>query len=372
MPTRSLSLPAGRRTRRRYAILLLIVVAAAAGWTALWKYAAGRAAAESAKWRANEAAAGRVFACGDERVAGYPFRIEVTCRQARAEFRDFQPALTVTLPRVLTAAQIYQPNLLIAEFDGPMRGGPAGKPAEFEATWSLGQASVSGILSTPDRVSLVFDSPKGVRLAEGRPQEVFAARHLELHGRPTQEGKPGIEAGIRLEQALFPLWAATAAQPIDGVIDAVLHGITDFAPKPLPVRLRELQAAGGGIEIKQARLVQGDVLAVGSGALSFNSAGRLNGELRVTIAGLEAFLERIGAKQMVQSSSAMDKFAGALDRLAPGLGSMARQQVSDNIGTGIKAIGEQTTLEGRKAVSLPLLFDDGAVSLGPISLGRIQ
>jgi hypothetical protein len=138
------------------------------------------------------------------------------------------------------------------------------------------------------------------------------------------------------------------------------------------VRLRELQAAGGGIEIKQARLVQGDVLAVGGGALSFNAAGRLDGQLRVTIAGLEAFLEHIGAKQMVQSSSTMDKFAGALDRLAPGLGSMARQQVSENIGTGIKALGEQTTLEGRKAVSLPLRFEDGAVSLGPIPLGRIQ
>ena len=180
----------------------------------------------------------------------------------------------------------------------------------------------------------MFDSPKGVRLADGRPQEVFAARHLELHGRPTREGKPGIEAGIRLEQAVFPLWAATAAQPIDGVIDAVLHGITDFAPKPLSERLRELQAAGGGIEIKQARLVQGDVLAVGGGALSFNAAGRLDGQLRVTIAGLEALLERIGAKQMVQSSSAMDKFAGALDRLAPGLGSMARQQVTENSAPG--------------------------------------
>jgi hypothetical protein len=74
---------------------------------------------------------------------------------------------------------------------------------------------------------------------------------------------------------------------------------------------------------------------------------------------------------MVQTSPAIDKLAGALNRLAPGLGSVARQSVSENIGTGINAVGEQTTLEGRKAVSLPLRFDDGFVSLGPIPLGRV-
>jgi hypothetical protein len=368
-----MSLQSRRRTGRRFTILLFVLLALAAGWTGLWKYAAGRAAEQSAKWRAHEAAHGRIFACADEDIAGFPFRIEVTCRSARAEFRDFAPAMAVELPRVLTAAQIYQPNLLISEFDGPLRGGPAGKPAEFEARWSRGQASVTGILSTPDRVSLVFDDPRAVRFAGGGSEDIFSARHLELHGRPfAGEGKPGIEAGLRLKQALFPLWRATAAQPIDAVADTVLHGVTDFTPKPVEMRLKELQAAGGSIEIKQARVVQGDVLAVGSGALKFNAAGRLDGELRVTIVGLESFLDRIGAKQIVQTSPTMDKVAGALDRLAPGLGNMARQSVSENIGTGINAIGEQTTLEGRKAVSLPLRFDDGAVSLGPIPLGRIE
>lgn len=374
MPSHTVSLQARRRTGRRYTILLFVLFAVVAGWTGLWKYAAGRAAEESAKWRAREAAHGRVFACGDETVAGYPFRVEVTCSRARAEFRDVAPAIAVELPRVLTAAQIYQPNLLISEFDGPLRGGPAGHPVEFEATWSLGQASVTGLLSTPDRVSLVFDRPAAVRFMQGRVENVFSARHLELHGRPSpgdDDGKPGIEAGLRLEQGLFPLWRATAAQPIDAVADTVLHGVADLTPRPWQVRLRELQAAGGSIEIKQVRVVQGDVLAVGSGGLKFNAAGRLDGELHVTIAGLESLLDRIGAKQMVETSPAMDKLAGALDHLSPGLGSMARQQVSENIGTGINAIGEKTTLEGRKAVSLPLRFNDGAVSLGPVPLGVI-
>ena len=370
MLTRPTTLQSRRRTGRRYIILLIVLFVAVAGWTALWKYAAARAQEATADWRAREAAAGRVFTCGQESVGGYPFRLEVTCAQARVQLQDVRPPLEVRLPRVLTVAQVYQPNLLIAEFQGPLQLGEGGKPIEFEASWTVGQASVSGVLTTPDRVSLVFDSPKAVR--SGGPETLFNATHLEVHGRPAQDSGPrGVEIGIRLQQGLMPPWRATAAQPVDAVIDAVLRGVTDFSPKPWPVRLREMQAAGGGIEIKQARVAQGDILAVGSGALTFNAAGRLDGQLRVTIAGLEAFLDEIGAKQIVQTSPTVDRLAGALDRLAPGLGAAAKQQMSENIGTGINAIGEPVTLEGRKAVSLPLRFTDGAVFLGPVPLGVI-
>ena len=36
---------------------------------------------------------------------------------------------------------------------------------------------------------------------------------------------------------------------------------------------------------------------------------------------------------------------------------------------GINLLGEQTTLEGKRAVTLPLRFNDGAVYLGPIPIG---
>jgi hypothetical protein len=66
----------------------------------------------------------------------------------------------------------------------------------------------------------------------------------------------------------------------------------------------------------------------------------------------------------------MDKLAGALDRLAPGLGNAARQQLSENLGAGINALGQKTTLENRPAVALPLRFEDGAMFLGPIPIGK--
>ena len=92
---------------------------------------------------------------------------------------------------------------------------------------------------------------------------------------------------------------------------------------------------------------------------------------RVTVVAGEAFLGTINAQQIVQNSPNMDKVAGALDRLLPGLGGVARQQAtSSNLSLGLNIIGEHTTLEGKPAVVVPLHFDDGAIFLGPIKIGN--
>jgi hypothetical protein len=368
-----IDLKSRRRTRRRYLAMVVFVLALIGGWSAFWWYASGRAAEVIADWRKHEAAAGRVFGCGSQDIAGYPFRIEVTCRPVTAEFRNFSPPLDVRLPRILVAAQIYDPTLLISEFDGPVSIGGAGATPEFEANWTLGQSSVRGLAATPQRVSLVFDAPEIDHVAGGKRDVWLKAQHLELHGRvaaPSADDKGGIETALRVQQASLPGLHPAATKPIDATIDTVLRGVTDFSPKPWKVRFRELQAAGGRIEVPQARVSQGDILAVGNGALTLNAGGHLDGQIQVTVAGLEQFLDEIGAKQMVQSSPAMDKLAGALDRLAPGLGNAAREQLSSNIGAGINALGQQTTLEGRPAVALPLRFEDGAMFLGPIPIGK--
>ena len=202
---------------------------------------------------------------------------------------------------------------------------------------------------------------------------MLKAKHIEIHGRIAEgsaSNKPVIDISLLLDQASMPAVHAAAARPVDAAITATLRGLNDFSPKPWSVRFREIQAAGGRIDITQARIQQGDIVAVGGGALSVNGNGRLEGELRVTIAGLDQFLAAIGAQQRVQTSPNMDKIAGALDRFAPGLGDVARQQAGANISAGINLLGEQTTLEGKRAVTLPLRFNDGLVFLGPIPFGN--
>jgi hypothetical protein len=361
-----------RRRNRRYITLLILVAALFGGWSWLWNYAAGKAQAAIEGWSAREAKSGRVYACGSQTIGGYPFRIEVNCERASALFRNNQPPVEIKSNGILIAAQIYQPTLLISEFHGPLTIADPGQAPKIVVNWKLFQSSVRGTPAAPERVSLVLDRPVVDRMG-GSQQNLLRAKHIEIHGRMaggSAANHPVIEIALLLDHASAPDLHPAAVEPIDADLTAVLRGLNDFAPKPWPVRFRELQAAGGSIDITQARVQQGETVAVGNGALSLNSNGRLEGQLRVTVAGVESFLNSIGAQKMVQASPNMDKLAGALDRLAPGLGSVARQQAGANISLGINLLGEQATLEGKRAVTLPLRFNDGAVFLGPIPIGN--
>ena len=357
----------------RYITLVIVVAALFGGWSWFWSYASDKAEATIDGWRAREAKAGRVYACGAQTIGGYPFRFEVNCEQASALFQSNQPPVELKTSGMLVAVQVYDPTLLISEFHGPLTIADPGQAPTAVVNWKLFQASVRGTPAVPERVSLAIDRPVVDRMSTGSQQNLMRATRIEIHGRIAEgsvTNKPVIEAVLRLSKASAPSLHAAAVEPVDADITAVMRGLKDFSPKPWPARFREIQAASGGIEVTQARVQQGETIAVGSGTLSLNSNGRLEGQLRVTVAGVEAFLNSVGAKQMVQASPTVEKLTGALDRLVPGLGNVARQQAGANIALGMNLLGEQTTLEGKRAVTLPLRFSDGAVFLGPISIGN--
>ena len=363
-----------RRRKRRYIGTLILFLALVGGWSYLWYYATGKAEVAIDGWRAREAKAGRIYTCGSQSIGGYPFRIELTCDKAAAVFRGNQPPVEIKTSSILVAAQLYQPTLLISDFYGPLTIADLGHAPNIIVNWKLAQSSVRGTPSAPERISLVFDQPVVERINGNNRQSVLKAQHIEVHGRlaaGSVTNKPIIETVLRLRAAAAPELHPAAAMPIDADITTLLRGLNDFSPRPWSARFRELQAVDGRVDITQARVQQGDTIAVGDGTLSLNTSGRLQGQLRVTVANIEPFLAAVGTPQVVKNSPDMDQLSGALDRLLPGLGNVARQQAtSSNLSLGINLLGEQTTLEGKRAVTLPLRFDDGSMFLGPIWIGN--
>jgi hypothetical protein len=68
----------------------------------------------------------------------------------------------------------------------------------------------------------------------------------------------------------------------------------------------------------------------------------------------------------------VDKLAGGLDRLMPGLGGMVRGQSGANLAAaGIGLLGEPAELDGKRAIALPLRFANSAVFLGPVGIGEV-
>jgi hypothetical protein len=361
----------GRPRRRwRLALPLAIVVVLAVGWTVLWNYAAKRADAELAAWRSREAAAGRIFGCGTQRIAGFPFRIEIKCTDPALDLQANQ--LSFRLKDLLAAVQIYQPTLLIAEFTGPLTVASQGRPPDIVADWTLGQASVHGLPSEPDRISVMLDKPSVARPASPAAQPLASAEHLELHVRQAPrlpQDPPVLDLALDLRQTLLPGLPQVPAGPIDAEIAATLRGLKDLRPKPLAALLRDLQAANGRLEITHARIRQGEIIGVGQGNLGLTPRGTLDGQVQLTVAGIEQLMIALGLDKKVGEAS-----QNALDRVAPGLnldrllGSRGNAALA---AAGVAMLGQPAELEGRRAVTLPLRFADGVVFLGPVRAGEV-
>jgi hypothetical protein len=370
-----------------------LVVLAAIAWSAFWFYAASQVDQTVDVWRAREAKAGRIYDCAKRHVAGFPFRLEVTCEGASvtlvAQTAQGAAAAPVTaqLGKILVVAQIYTPKLLIAEFTAPATLAERGQPPSLQVNWRTARSSIAGLPGTPERVALVFDDAAIDRIGGAAPLPLARATHLELHGRLAEDSTvdhPVIEAALQINGGSIFELHPLLAQPFDADIRAKVRGLRDFSPKPWPDRFREIQAAGGRIEITQSRIQQGDLISVAAGSLGLTANGRLDGELQMTVAGIEKVIPALGIEKMLEEGvpqATLDRLApgvksqdvnnllGSLDRMIPGLGKVVRQNASAGVTAGINALGTPAELEGKKARSFPLRFVDGAVFLGPIKVG---
>jgi hypothetical protein len=379
--------PERHRRRRLWPIFVpaLAVVLLAAAWSFLWYYAADRAGREIAGWLDREAKVGRLYSCGDQTIGGFPFRIEVRCADPGAQLRSNQPPFDVKAKDVIIAAQVYHPTLLTGEITGPLTFSEPQQPPSIIANWKTAQASVGGLPPEPNRISLVFDKPNVARVAGGQNDTVFLADHAELHSRivgdsPSQN--PVIETVLRLDSASAPKLHPALAQPLQAEITAVLTGLKDLSPRPWRDRFREVQAAGGNVEIKRLHVQQGDIIIVGMGTVKLNDQGRLDGLVRVAIVGIEKLVPLLGVDRAI--AQGIDRLSGAnkqtapglgglggLDKLLPGLSDVVVQSASAAIIDNIKKMGQPTEVDKKPAIVLPLNFSDGSVYLGMIPLGQV-
>ncbi len=383
-----------RRPLWRLFFMPVLLLIAAAAWSAFWFYSASKVDETADAWRAREARSGRIYDCASRSVAGYPFRLEVRCDGASVSLVSqtagqaaTQTPITAKLGEILVVLQIYDPKLLIAEFTAPATIAGPGQPSMI-ANWSKARSSVVGLPAAPQRISLVFDDPS-IDRTDISPQTPLArAKHIELHGRLVEGSAldhPTIETVLRIEQGSVQEVHPLLAEPFDADVRTMLIGLKDFSPKPWPQRFREIQAAGGHVEIVQSRVQQGDLIAVASGSLGLSAEGRLDGELQMTVAGLDKVIAALGIEKMLDEGvpqATLDRVApgvktadvnnllGALDRAIPGLGKVVKQNANVAAAAGINALGKEAILEGKKARAFPLRFVDGAVFLGPLKVAQ--
>jgi hypothetical protein len=165
------------------------------------------------------------------------------------------------------------------------------------------------------------------------------------------------------------------ARSTDGEVTAKVFGVKGLSPLQWQEQLRKLAQPGGRIEISQLTFVQSDVSGRGSGTLFIKPDGRLDGEVKLTLAGFKHFIQRLNINPavfmlLVQGKSSTTQttavFAVPQQNTAP-----AKSESRVDPMVDLSRLGEPMQLDGRPATLVGLRFIDSAIFLGPIPVGQI-
>ncbi|HEY9211895.1 MAG TPA: DUF2125 domain-containing protein [Ancylobacter sp.] len=332
------------RRRRPWLVVLPVALFVVAGlaWTGAWFYASARAEQEIDAWIATEATKGRMWNCTDRKLGGFPFRFELMCDQPSVTFAG-AGQWSWTAARAHAVAQVWNPQHIIAEFQGPARLQEATTNRQIEANWTLLQVSGVGAKGQLERLSI---SANDYTLAEGGTN-VFAARHAEFHARH----HPGdtsntLDIAMGVKGATGLATGMPAGAPVDGEFQAMVSQVPEFRAMPVEERLRLWQAAGGRLTVEVAKLSAGGGVMSANGEIGLDPQRRPDGMLTLSLVNAPALLNALTT-------------AGLMPAMAA------------NIAPVLMAAGMPTTVDGANANSFPFVFRGGRVALGILPLGKI-
>ena len=333
-----------------FAVLLL-----AAAWSAYWYGATTFAAAAMDKLIAREAARGRVITC-DERVqGGFPFRFEVTCQRPAISWQTPQGPASLNFKRLSGVALAYNLGHVIFEITGPLesRLPPSGtRPTHVRANWDSLQASlILDILGEPSprNFALVVDQ---LQVWAGSNEAVYSgpptlkSSHAETHAlrRKQDTGKgPDFDISLQADQVVVrepdggisPLTELMRAEFLGTAFSVPIFESNDFR-----TLVALWQKRDGHLEIARLWADDGHSALLGKGDLSLSPMGAVNGNASIAVTGIDAILARFGAADN-EENNALKIALGALGM-----------------------IGRSVEMGDRQGIEVPLLFKDGAVSLG--------
>lgn len=298
--------------------LVAVLVIALSAW---WMVASRQAASAMDQWVQRESEAGRDWDCRDRAIRGYPFRIELECPALNFKVKDGAVA-SVNAGRVLAVWQIYQPSLIIVEFDRlATLTFRSGVTRELK-TSSLRMSLHFDALDLPDRLALVGEQVE--------MPNVFSSANLELHVlRGGENAEPNdLRFYVESQNTLIKGLKQDDAKPMMIMADArASEGAVLYAHGTGSV-LDRWREVGGKLHINGVKMTRGEGELQMKGTLALDETHRLNGKVDLKANGFSDLLDAIGLK------------AGGF------------------------------TLNA-KSLSLPLALDRGRMFLGPLKVGEI-
>jgi len=320
---------------RRIVWLAVFIVAAIIAYSGLWFYLASQLESRSA-FLIDELSARNVDAeCDAMDVRGYPFRLGVFCDAVSAD--DRRRRATLAAGSFRSAAQVYRPNHIVSELDGPVTV-TAGDGSRATVDWQTLRSSAVFGLSGLSRASLQSSSPAARLTPAGAADAVtVAADSAEFHMR---QNNADLDAVLQLASATLS-GAGIALPAVDLQADLTLADrawLVSMGQRDGRNPWRDLSAS---LNALTADLGDGAMLTA-TGPFSIDGDGYLTGKFDLEISGGDAW------QAALQSAAPAD--SGMMANAANIIGSMIQAQ-----GT----------------LSLPLNIERGRVTVGFLTLGQL-
>lgn len=323
-------------TARRFYWFAGFIVALIALYCGVWFYLAGQLESRSRALLTDLGNPNITADCRDLDVRGFPFRLGVYCSAVDAQ--DAASDTIVSTGGFRSAAQIYKPNHIVSELDGPVSV-ESGRGIFADLDWNILRTSTVFNLRGLDRASMESRAIKAALTVNGNPDPIrIEAESSEFH---TRQNSADLNTFLRLNAAQLT---------IDGIVNALprldLQADVTLADRawlltPNQARQNPLYDLSASINNFNADLDNGAGLSL-DGPFSVNGSGYLSGKFNLEIRGMKAWQELI-AENFPDQAQNLQNFSGILG----GIG-------GDN-----------------DSLSLPLNITDGNVRIGFIQLGRI-
>jgi hypothetical protein len=324
----------------------LLVVALV--WSGLWLYGRSRVGEALDQILTREVAAGRQWSCPDRSIGGYPFRIEVRCRQPSYRTIDAagQPVQGQLqgLTAVATTAGSISMGHIITEFQGPLKLQVAGGE-EQRINWKLAQTSVRGSRDRLERFSLSIEEPR-LENPDGSSTALRAGK-IEFHVVAGEAASYRLTAS--LDQARIPPldMVAGADAPLTFNLDGVLKPIETIDRKDWRKSVEAWRIANGRFEVAKLLIQKGPPRIEATGVLSLDTLRRPQGQLDARMFNADQILRQFGFP------------GGNIGNLLGGL-------------LGGPRTNHQTGQTVERSMNLPLSLQNGRVVIGPFTVPNLQ
>ena len=323
-------------SRRPLLWLAVFTVALITAYSGVWYYLAHQLESRSA-FLINDLTNRNLGAdCTDMEVRGYPFRLGVFCDSVTADDRINR--LSLTTGGFRSAAQIYRPNHIVSELDGPVTVvGGDGSTAALD--WQLLRSSTVFNLSGLTRASLQSSGLDGTLTPATVTDPLkLQAESTAMHVRRNDADLDAVlslkAANLTTEGNAFALPAFDVEADLTLADRAWILSGEQQADNPW----HNLSASLNGLSVD---LGKGARLAL-DGPFSIDDQGYLTGKFNLEVEGRDAW-QSILTEALPEASEAIANAAGVIGAIG---------QSQDNL-------------------ALPLNIDRGRIRIGFINLGQI-